>query len=320
MKRFGKLALAAAFVFQTASYANAVTWGVGDVFVSTGNGTVRVYDDTSLALLETLNTGRGGFTTGSAFDSSGNFYVTDFSANSVTRFTGPNDPHNSSVFVNQAGSPEMIVFDTGGNAYVSSASSGFFGKYSSAGTLLQSWNTGLGRMDFFDLNAGATKAFFTIDISKSVFVLDLATSAVTTFNNSVGNFGLRVLGDGGLIVANQQDIKRLNSAGAVIQTYDTATENSWFALNLDPDGQTFWSADFSTGRFCQFNIATGALVRCGTALAGTTFGLAVFGELTQGGTTTGGTTGPRVPEPSALFLFGTGLLASVGYIRRRLSK
>src|ERR1700736_6208572 len=60
----------------------------GDVMASTSQGgTVTVYDK-NLGLVTTLSTGLGGLTTGSAFDKSGNFYVTDFSAQNVSVFSG----------------------------------------------------------------------------------------------------------------------------------------------------------------------------------------------------------------------------------------
>jgi hypothetical protein len=50
---------------------------IGDVFVAVGSGRVqwRRPDGT---LVATLDTTRGGFTTGMSFDSSGRLYVTDF--------------------------------------------------------------------------------------------------------------------------------------------------------------------------------------------------------------------------------------------------
>jgi sugar lactone lactonase YvrE len=309
MRRFIK-AIAGIFVFLLSSaVADAVPFNKGDVFVSVGSGQVEHYN-TSLNLVETLNTGQGGFTTGSGFDAAGNFYVTNFSAQSVTRFAGPNDPHTASIFVNQSGSPEMIVFDAAGNAYVSSSSTGFIGKYNSSGTLLQSFDAG-NRADFIDLNApNPTKIFFTVDISKGVFVLDIGTSAVTTFNSQFGNFGLRILGDGSVLVANQQDIKLLDASGNLVRSYDDAGNDNWFALNLDPDGQTFWSADFGTSEFCRFNIATAALITCKTTnITGGVFGLSVFGEITQGV----GPPPPQVPEASSFLLLGIGLLVISRY-------
>jgi DNA-binding beta-propeller fold protein YncE len=57
----------------------------GDVFVSVSNGQVKEFTPAGV-LVRTLDTGKGGFTTGSAFDSAGNFYVTDFSASLVSKF------------------------------------------------------------------------------------------------------------------------------------------------------------------------------------------------------------------------------------------
>jgi hypothetical protein len=173
------------------------------------------------------------------------------------------------------------------------------------------------RADFIDLNApNPTKIFFTVDISKGVFVLDIGTSAVTTFNSDFGNFGLRVLGDGSVLVANQQDIKLLDASGNLVRSFDDVGNNNWFALNLDPDGQTFWSADFGTSEFCRFNIATAALITCkNTTIQGGVFGLSLFGEITQGGGGGGG--GPQVPEPSSFILLGVGLLGVFWYGRKR---
>src|SRR2546423_14939049 len=44
----------------------------------------------------------------------------------------------------------------------------------------------------------------------------------------------------------------------LFRSYDSPGEDGWFALNLDPDGTSFWSADFNTADVVKFNIATGA--------------------------------------------------------------
>ncbi|MBK8983190.1 MAG: hypothetical protein IPM38_12930, partial [Ignavibacteria bacterium] len=93
---------------------------------------------------------------------------------------------------------------------------------------------------------------------------------------------LRIRLNGDVLVAMGTNILRLNAAGTTIQTYDVAGENSWFGLNLDPDGTSFWSADFTTSNVYRIDIATGNVIttyNTGTA-NGTVFGIAVAGEIT----------------------------------------
>src|ERR1051325_11106549 len=58
--------------------------------------------------------------------------------------------------------------------------------------------------------------------------------------------------DGGILVADTENILRLDSTGNVVQTYDAPGKDFWFALNLDPDGKSFWSGVLdSTGNVVQ---------------------------------------------------------------------
>ena len=85
-----------------------------------------------------------------------------------------------------------------------------------------------------------------------------------------------------MLVADNAFIVRLDAGGNVIQTYDAPGEDGWFALNLDPDGASFWSASFVTADVFKFDIASGAvLLSFNTGTGGNTvFGLSVFGEIT----------------------------------------
>jgi hypothetical protein len=123
-------------------------------------------------------------------------------------------------------------------------------------------------------------------------------------------FALRLLADGGLLVADNGNVKRLDSTGAQIQTYDIAGVDGWFALNLDPNATSFWSGSFSNGNLYKFDIATGALLQTIATGSGSLFGVSVFGEITQGGPPT------TVPEPGTLALLGVGLLGVAS--RRKL--
>src|SRR5437867_2701350 len=73
-------------VMTLCSTAFALPYAIGDVFASVGNGKVEVYSSTGV-LKQTLNNGLGStFTTGGMFDAAGNFYVTTFSSNVVSKW------------------------------------------------------------------------------------------------------------------------------------------------------------------------------------------------------------------------------------------
>lgn len=120
------------------STAEAVPFSTGDVFASMGSGLVTHYDSSG-TFLETISTAGSGDTTGSAFDSSGNLYITNFSSGNLAKITGPGDPHNASIVAAPDGYPESIVFDAGGDYYVSNANTNVFTKYNSSGTLIDSF-------------------------------------------------------------------------------------------------------------------------------------------------------------------------------------
>jgi len=128
------------------------------------------------------------------------------------------------------------------------------------------------------------------------------------------SFALRLLSDGGALVAHTSNILRLNSSGAVTQTCTSfgGTPGTLFALNLDPDGTSFWTGDLDTNRISHINIADCALINSFLAGGGQLAGLSIFGERTEGG---GGGT-PKIPEPSSFLLLGAGLVSVARFIRK----
>jgi hypothetical protein len=128
------IALIAANDGATAAACNT-PFVVGDVFASVGNSTVNVFTPTGTSVCSLTNTSGTTFTTGSAFDSSGNFYVTNFGAGTVSLFNNTGGLVNSS-FMSATNTPESIVIaETGpfsGSSFVGGPS---------AGATIQQFNT-----------------------------------------------------------------------------------------------------------------------------------------------------------------------------------
>ncbi len=285
----------------------AADWAQGDAVVAVGNGSYKVYSNSG-AFKETLSDGFGGLTTGCAFDAAGDLYTTNFTNNVVVKYSEV-PPHLVLLSFSTAGvtpptdtANESLLFDAAGNLYVSHAdgdpvSTGTaVHKYTAAGTLLQEFNVVTERRgsDWLELAANQTTLFYTsegrrirrYDVAASVQLPDFVFLSGGLFSGNVA-YAFRLLppgdGGGGLLVADAAEIKRLNGSGVVVQTYDAAGEDNWFALNLDPNGTSFWSGDLTTGQFYRFNIATGAIeagpISTG-APSGTFGGICVRGELT----------------------------------------
>jgi hypothetical protein len=286
-----------------ASSAKAAPYTKGNVFVSTGVGSVIEYTPTG-TVVQTL-TGGSSYMTGSAFDASGNFLVTNFGANTVRKYDS-NGTSPGSPFGGGYSTPESIVFDKLANAYVGSIGGGIR-KFDSAGTFLSAFSAP--RVDWMDLAADQTTMLFTQE-GGEVKRWDLATNtALSDFSTDVENaFALRILGNGNVLVANGSDIELLDSSGIQIKTYDNSLAGTWFALNIDDSGTSFWSAD--TGGFvAEFDIATGALLnQWNSSGHNGTWGLAINGEVTQGG----GNGTSSVPGPLPIF----GTAAAFGFSRK----
>jgi len=276
MKSFTKFILAFICMIAMFQETNA-QFQTGDVFVSVANGSVQ-WRQPNGTLVQTLNTGQGGFTTGMAFDSAFSLYVTCFSASRVFRFDNNGNPIG--LFGSGNATPESIVFDGASNCYVGNLGNGIR-KYDALGNFIATVGPGT---DFFDLSADQCTVLNDHE-GQVINRHDVCTNTpLSDFATGLGGsaFALRIRTNGDVMLANGVNILRLNSAGVVQQTYDIAGQNAWFALNLDPDGTSFWSADFSTADVFRMDIATGNVISTfNTGTGGNTvFGLAVAGEIT----------------------------------------
>ncbi len=281
------------------------TWVVGDVFVAIGKGQYEVRSNAG-ALKQTITIGLGlqkKEVSGCWFDSQFNLYTTDFNATKVVKHQlAP--PHTQSIFADTAiaapdGHSESVVMAVNGDVYVGHAGnangsgSKSIVKYSSAGgAALASYTPAVENRgtDWMDLSTDQRTMFYTsrgrlikrFNVDTNTQLGNFADLTATTPTGQA--FAIRLLppfdGTGGLLVADNVNIKQLNGSGAVVRTYDATNENAWQALNLDPDGVHFWAGGFASGKLYRFNIASSThdLGPFQTAGGGALMGLCVMGE------------------------------------------
>jgi hypothetical protein len=282
-------------------------WNAGDVFAGIAGGQYYVYDHNG-NLKDHIDTALGGFTTGCAFNPPlDRLYTTAFTANHVVSFfddSTTTDHHivaDLDTSFNNNAENESIVFNTGGDFFVGhagktpgtnkelfrfSVANAFLGLQDPLPDLVGTdWNDLTGNTVSYTSEGFLIKSF---DVGANTQGLDFTVLGPSITGNPVAAFALRRLpapiNGGVLLVAAQADIRLLDSGGNLVHTYlGLNNEKSWFALNIDPNGTSFWSGDFNTGNIYRFNIATGAVelgpINTGTG-ALTLFGLCVKGEKT----------------------------------------
>jgi hypothetical protein len=285
------LTLVATFMSFSAPASAATVWNLGDVFAGVGGGKYNVYDNAG-TFKETIDQAIGsGETTGCAFNpAKTKLYTTNFQNDMVTVFDDA-DPHAVlHTFSTGLMSNESVVFDAAGNYYVGHADGDRdIEKYDSSDNLLATYDvvTGPRGTDWVELSKDQSTIFYTSEGS-TIRGFDTATSTqLPDFSTALNeSFALRLLppgdGSGGLLVANFADVKRLDASGAVVQSYDAPGEDSWFALNLDPNGTSFWSAGIFSGNLYRFNIASGAIEVGPISTGSSVAGLCLKGEPTAG--------------------------------------
>jgi hypothetical protein len=291
--RMGFVLMLIGLLTLAVQFAAGQVIATGTVMASTGNGRVTEFSQTG-TLLTQLDTTTGALeTTGSAFDASGNFFVTDFSAQQVTKF----DP--TGVLIGSFGSgynadPESVVFDGAGNVYVGQADGTHnVLKFDPSGTLLATFSpaTEDRGTDWLDLAADQCTIFYT---SEGLLVkrFDVCTNTqLPDFNTAPlpgsAAYAHRLLPSGGILVADTSEVVRLDASGNQIQTYTFPGTSLLFALNLDPDGTSFWTADIFSGEVFKADIGTGSILQQWSSSGAPNFvdlaGLSVKGEITVAG-------------------------------------
>jgi uncharacterized repeat protein (TIGR01451 family) len=232
-------------------------------------------------LKDTLNDQSGSsLTTGMCFDADRNLYVTNFDAGTVSKFDAQGNLIASS-FASGSNEPESCVVAANGDVLVGGPGGDVF-RVDSTGAPVTTYATG--RSDWIDLAADQCTLFYTNE-GPSIMRFDVcANQPLSNFADGLVNcYALRILPSGsGVLAACGSQVVRLDAAGTVVQTYPIPGVSILFALNLDPDGQTFWTADILTAEVYRVDIATGNVITQFSGAPGLQVGgLAVVGELTS---------------------------------------
>jgi len=262
-----------------------VPFARGELFFALADGTVLRETPTG-SLIQIMNTGTGSFTYGMAFDSAQNLYVSDFGAHNVSKFdnTGVSKGFFGSGY---GGSVEDVVFNSAGDLIAGSVDGdNTIRIFSPTGAPVAQYpaapqDRGI---DWFDLASDQCTLYYTsegtsikrFDICKGLQLADFVTNLP-----GVSAYALRILPSGGFLVADTLTVERLDANGNIIQSYSTPGATEFYALDLDPDGTSFWTGDYSTLDAYKFDISTGKLLLTlpVTSISGG-FGIAVNGEIT----------------------------------------
>ncbi len=272
----------------------------GDVFVAIGQGFVRRYaqDGEFINLFDT--TSMSNETAGMCFDAEGNLYATSFQAGEMTKFD-----RAAGETIHPWGGPfstfvESCVFDSDSDVIYTGEVDGASNirKFDLDGNFLATYDTTTTARgtDWIDLAADRCTMFYTSEDDEIMRYdvcndqqLDDFFPEDTDPGLNRPCFALRIRPNGEVLTACRNEVVRIDADGNIIQRYQRGDlgdqaiiPNQLFALNLDPDGTSFWTVGFNSGNAFKVDIETGAVLssfpvdREGPTAAG----LAIFGEPT----------------------------------------
>jgi hypothetical protein len=256
----------------TVTVSNPPVSAGGDLFVAIVDGTVQ-WRGPDGSLRTVLDSPSDGQISSLAFDAARNLYVPHWwgrspgvPGNYMVRF----DPDGN--FLGSFGSgydcsPSSVAFDPAGNVYVGQAEcTGDILKFDAAGNLLAAFDVAVGNRgtDHIDLAPDGCTMFYA-SRTQDIFRYDVCTNTqLPRFNAQPlpgeAAFHLRLLPDGGLVVADAQAIVRLDAAGNQTQMYWVPGEpNYWGGLDIGGDG-TFWATNAVNGNVYKFDLQSGAVL------------------------------------------------------------
>ena len=295
------LIAAALITVQSAEAAAFARPPVGQLFISVAGSRVLLYSPSGKALGSLESAGASGV----CFDRSGGLFVTGFDAGNILRFDPTGKPIAGKVGAS-TGAESCVVMRNGNVLAGEAVGDRRLVELRPDGSELATFKPAIESkgIDWVDVAADQCTVYYTSE-GKTVKRFDIcAQRQLPDFATQLqgGCFGQRLLPSGGELVACERQVYRLNANGSIAQTYTTKSlkeSGALFALNLDPDGRSFWTASFNEGDIYKVDLDSGAVLQS-FSVHQEVDGLAVFGEPLAGGASFRSSFARVVPDLPAL--------------------
>ena len=285
LKSVGWLVASSIVLWLAASLHASEPWAspqaLGDVVISFDE-VMRVYGQDN-GVQKGSDIPVAGFNRGIAFDGSLQLFVTNTNGTSNRVVVlDPGTPHGQTgTPVATQPNPHSIVFAGDGSFYVASRSgaTATIERFSAAGVLTNTYSVAVstsGTCVGIDLDATQTKLFIVDGAvhpqARLVRTLDVVTSAQGSLANAILDTqgiacGIRAVPparhsgatNGGFLIADKVNIKRLSSSGLQVGLSFTtgtssASDNNWIDVDLDPNTFDFWGLDAGEMRAARFRL------------------------------------------------------------------
>jgi hypothetical protein len=244
----------------------------GDVFVAMRTGQVQWRHPDGM--LQTVLIGSiPGKVEGLGFDVAGNLYVSHYCGDASDCFTGNSFEKFDASGMSQGAfgsgyncNPYSITFNAAGDAYIGQADcTGAALEFDPSGTPLATYKPNAENRGtaWVDLASDGCTLFYTsqgswvkrYDVCSDMQLADFNVVPLATIANQ-----FHILPDGGVLVATNSAIIRLDASGQVIQSYTVPGEPSlWYGVALVGDG-TFWASNYGSSDVVRFDLASGAVL------------------------------------------------------------
>lgn len=253
------------------------------VFVGFSGGTIKQFASNG-TVIKTFSTGVSGTVADLNFDKAGNLYTVNFTAGGITEVNV-----TTGAVIGPFGSgyncqPESMVFDGAGNVYVGQQGCSLaLLKFDPTGKLLATYNVATEEQGSDDLALSADNCtmLYTSE-GQSILRYDVChNQQLAPFATGLNKaLNLKILSDGGVLVADLADIVRFNAAGTRTTTYTVPGAQCLYGVALDQDGKTFWTDDFCSSTIFHIDLTSGSVLSQFGTVTGpdTVFGLAIAGS------------------------------------------